>query len=393
MGGGSVQLTWVSKNPDGHVNVGPSVSLPYGAAALMSLLSTASSFEETQTQNEISLRIQQTLEKDLQISASQWQAAEHNGGFNLYLSGGGLRGWGHILMSQEKLAPYPMSTINGYVVSEAQFFSALDMEPAELKSLRISSRRISQVPAVKVIINAIKQSGLPISQVTFAQGGVREGLLFSDLPASIRAQSPLVTSTLPHAPLSASTLYQLMGDAVPFPVESEVLESVINLLYLQGPIPKDIRADAALRCTTVGVLAGAHGLSHRDRYLVALILCERWGGDVSAIEAPFFAGLQALCGPMWWWTRYIGRIAKGLADIFPAGVVPDEPKVKLQAGISSGENVSSVDHCWVNINVSRDDLAAVVQAWANSLEKLGQRKKWLRSKEGLKVDVKVRFDT
>lgn len=387
MGGGSVQLTWVTTKLDGEIDMGPSVSFPYGAAALMSGLSELSSHDQGRLQNEITSKLQHALGTDLQIPTVQWEAANRNGGFKLYLSGGGFRGWGHILMSREKVQPYPIPIINGYTISEQQFFSGLLPAPIDPSIFRISSRRASQVPAVEMLVRALQRAHLPISQVTFVQGGVREGLLYSGLPPSIRIQTPLVASTLPYAPRSAVQLTSLLQDAVPYKVDPELLEATVNLSYIHGSLPKDVRAAAALRCTSTGILAGAYGLNHRDRQLMALILCERWGGDVSDVDAGYIHSLQ---NPLGWWTRYIGRAAKGIAEIFPAGVIrDDEQTVTVETGFPSDKKSESVDQCWIKITVHRKDVDHVVKAWANDMEKLGKKKHRVGGKEGLKVDVEV----
>ena len=390
MGGGSVQLTWVTKKADGLIDMGPSVSFPYGAAALMSRLSKVNNSEAESVHREISSKIQHALEEDLHISPNHWEEAKRKAGFNLYLSGGGFRGWGYILMSQESVQPYPIPIINGYSVSESHFYSALDSNPTKSSNFRISSRRASQIPAVQAVIKAIRETQLPISRVTFAQGGVREGLLYSGLPDSIRTQNPLVTSTTQHAPQSAAELTKLLRDAVPFALESEFSQATTNLLYLHGPLPKDNRVAAALRCTTTGALAGVHGLSHRDRCLLALILCERWGGQVSASDTPFLDSLEALGGPLNWWMRFIGRTAKGIADLFPAGVVrSNEKTVSVQSGFPPGKDESSADRCWVKITVLSEDFTHGAMAWATDLEKIGKKKNWMSGRGGLKVDVEV----
>ena len=387
MGGGSVQITWVRKEGDGEIQLGPSVSLPYGAAALTSHFSHSSIWAQGQIQAAMASKIRTSLEKDLHIPPARWTAAE---GFNLYLSGGGFRGWGYILMSQDDVQPYPISIINGYEVSETRLFSAIEMGVSNRKIFGISSRRAAQVPAVQAVLKAIKQTGTPISKAIFAQGGVREGILYSSLPASVRNQHPLVASTAPYAPRSASALIELLNQGVPYPIEPEVLIATVNLLYFHSPLSKDVRAAAALRSTTTGVLAGTHGLSHRDRWLLALILCERWAGDVSLVDDPFMHGLQELAGPLCWWTKFIGRIAKGIADIFPAGIMQDEQIVRIETGFPQGENASSTDRCWVRILASGEDLVPSMVAWGSSLEKLGQKKSWVSGRGGLKVDVERR---
>ncbi|CAD6584027.1 MAG: hypothetical protein ASARMPREDX12_001510 [Alectoria sarmentosa] len=388
MGGGSVQMTWVVKRPDGDVDMSPvgSVSLPYGAAALMSALSEMSVRTEASLQDEMASNFRRGLE-EIQIPPGLRDEALRKGGYTLYLSGGGFRGRGYILMSNEDIRPYPIPIINCYSVGAPRFLSNLEESPASASAFRVSSRRASQAPAVRLVIKALTQAEIPISKVVFTQGGVREGLLYSGLPPSIRSQSPLVASTLPHAPKSASSLANILRDAVPGMVETELLTSTINLLYFHGSMPKDIRAAAALRSTTTGVLAGAHGLSHQDRGLLALVLCERWGADLSEADIPIYDSLQILIGHLAWWTKYVGRVAEGIANLFPAGVVrEDEQTFVVESGVSS---VKDMQHCWLNISVLRQDLAGTVKQWAEDLRKLGKKKHWGKQGSGMKVDVNV----
>lgn len=391
MGGGSVQMTWVIKKPNGHVDMSPvgSVSFPYGAAALMSTLSKVNAQSEASLKGEIASKFQQALE-DIQIPPGLRDEALRKGGYTLYLSGGGFRGRGYILMSNEDVQPYPIPIINCYSVDASRFFStSLEESPASVSAFRVSSRRASQIPAVLLVVEALAQAEIPISRVVFTQGGVREGLLYSDLPPSIRAQSPLIASTLPHAPKSAASLTSLLRDAVPNLIDTELLTSTINLLYYHGSMPKDIRAAAALRSTTTGVLAGAHGLSHQDRGMLALILCERWGADVSEADIPLYDSLRILTGHLTWWTKYIGRVADGIANLFPAGVVrDDEQTLVVVSGVSS---VEDNQHCWLKITVLRQDLAETVKVWAEDLRKLGKKKHRGKQGSGMKVDVEVRI--
>ncbi|KAL6714633.1 retrograde regulation protein 2 [Lecanora helva] len=387
MGGGSVQLTWVATNSNELIDMGPSVSLPYGAAALMSRFSTATSVEEQDINTEIASKVQHALEEDLQIPAEHWKMAKDTGGFDLYLSGGGFRGWGYILMSQDSVQPYPIPVINGYTVSESRFYSALEVNSTTPSVFRISSRRASQVPAVKAVVKALKAVQLPISQVTFVQGGVREGLLYSDLPDATRIQDPLIASTSPYAPPSAAKLTQLLCGAVPISQGKLALQAAVNLLYVHGPLPKDIRAAAALRCTTTGILAGTHGLSHGDRWILALILCERWGGDLTGGDIPFLQSLETLSGSFSWWTKLIGRLAGGIADLFPAGIVRDnEQIIDIQSGFPEGENEWSADSFWIKITVFQEIFIHSVKAWAKHLEKHGKKK---NSRGGMKIEVTV----
>ena len=388
MGGGSVQMTWVVKKPSGDVDMSPvgSVSFPYGAAALMSTLSDLDVQKEASLLNEIASKLERGLE-DIQIPTDLKNEAIQKGGYTLYLSGGGFRGRGYILMENEDISPYPIPIINCYSVSAPRFFSSLEGSPASASAFRVSTHRASQVPAVLLVIKALAQAKIPVAKVVFTQGGVREGLLYSALPPSVRAQSPLIASTRPHAPKSAASLTGLLRDAVPDLIGSEILTSTINLLYFHGSMPKDIRAAAALRSTTTGVLAAAHGLSHQDRATLALILCERWGADLSEADVPLYDSLQTLTEPLTWWTKYVGRVAEGIGDIFPAGVVRDhEQNIVIESGVLS---IRDIQRCWLKMTVLRQDLVGITKDWAEDLRKLGKKKHWGRQALGMKVDVEV----
>ena len=388
MGGGSLQMTWVVKKPNGDVDMSPvgSVSFPYGAAALMSTLSEMNVQKDASLQDEIASNLERGLE-DIQIPPSLRDKAIQEGGYTLYLSGGGFRGRGYMLMSNEDIQPYPISIINCYSVGAPRFLFELEEPSASASAFRVSSRRASQAPAVLLVIRALAQTKIPVSKVIFTQGGVREGLLYRDLPPSIRAQSPLIASTSPLAPKSAVSLTKLFRDAVPGFIETEMLTATVNLLYFHGSMPKDIRAAAALRSTTTGLLASAHGLSHQDRATLALTLCERWGADLSEADISLYESLQILIGYLTWWTKYVGRVAEGIANVFPAGVVRNnEETVVIESGVSV---IRDTQRCWLKITVLRQDLVGVIKQWAENMRKLGKKKHWGKQASGMKVDVEV----
>ena len=394
MGGGSVQLTWVDKRPTGEVDMGPSVSFPYGAAALLAELSTR---EQVGLQEEICMRLQNAIEKELRIPQWLWEEANSNNGFNLYLSGGGFRGWGQLLMSHARTQPYPIPIINGYRVSNLEFFSNVSTPLHESKGHRISSRRASQVPAVQLLLRAMEQARLQVSHATFAQGGVREGLLYDGLPPPIRAENALVAATQSYAPPSASVFYQLL-DCFTL-VTAPLRVATINLLYTHGPITKDIRAAAALRSTTTGILASANGLDHFERGMLALILCERWDADLPVTDTGLLNSMIEVCGPyLSWWAAFMGRIAKGIASLYPAGLVRQGgQKVALEIILTPASQVPESnppaipESCHLKINILSEDVEVVglVNDWARDLSKLGKKKYWQNGIKGPKVHVEV----
>ena len=372
MGGGSVQITWMKKTASGHIALSCSRSYPYGAAALMARLPSLNSQESTDS-------LVESLSADLKAYFRELQAAKPEAllnadikGLPFLLSGGGFRSWGHILMSLDHVQPYPIPIVNGYVIKGDRLLPDLTGHLSTAESHRISSRRNSQIPAIQILVNAIVKTlgDIPISDVTFCQGGVREGLLFNNLPDSVRSQNALDAAASPFAPRSASALITALSSALPGNGQHrKLIPAIVSLLYYHGSHPKDIRAAAALRSTTTGVLASTHGISQYDRAVLALILCERWGGedDVPLSDRGFLHSLEVLEGAAGvWWAKYLGSMANGLARVYPAGLVQD-CLVKVNAKMSAF-------NMRIIISPLSQKTVVAAQHWAKQLEKLGKRK-------------------
>lgn len=400
LGGGSVQLTWVVTD-NGEVQTSPkgAVSLPYGAAALTRRLDEIRAHgkgTESDFRSEMIARFENALD-ELMIPASLNKLASEAGGFTLYLSGGGFRGWGYILMSSGAIQPYPIPTINGFSAPKAAFTATEHVQYLDNSStFRISSRRASQVPAVSFLITALTSALPSIRHIYFAQGGLREGLIFSSLPPQIRCQNPLVTATLPYAPRSTAALLALLKAGIPSSNngpqlyvmgDNAFLTGVVQLLHHHAPLPKDTRAPAALRSTTTGVLASTHGLLHGSRAALALALCERWDGELPPSDVDFLAKMQEIVGvEQSWWAKYVGRLAAVIGEMYPAGIIREgEERVKLSCRWGSSDKGKSV----IQVHVVLREGASVRPAWADELEKVGKKKNWVGGREGCGWKVEV----
>jgi len=401
LGGGSTQLTWVSVR-DGEIKEGGggggrSVSLPFGAAALLRRIEEA----EKVGPGEL-VKFKEDVREKL---ADAWDSLRRPGleketkeqPFNLFLSGGGFRGWGYLLMDTHKISPYPIPIINGFEVKADAFSDtvAVASHAANTASdsldgvFRVSDRRASQVPAVALLVSSLIAALPRIASVRFCQGGVREGALFAGLPASIRAQAPLAVSTTPYASKDLEALLTLLKNALPAgkplpEVLSHILPSIAHLIHHHASLPKETRAAVALRSTTAGVLAGVHGVSHMERAGLALALTERWGAEVSSTDEEFLGRLRELAGSETeWWTRYLGRVAALIGEVYPAGVVKKE---RLKLGAKWEGDVLVVDLAFGE-GCDMDAFAKVVK-W---IDKVGKKKNWVGGKEGwgIKIDVRV----
>lgn len=426
LGGGSTQITWMMAR-DGTVKTSPkgSMSFPYGAAALLKRLEDAraqSPDAEAALRDEIKSRFQEAY-KELDIPDDLLQLAEREGGFDLYLCGGGFRGWGYVLMSQSHIDPYPIPIINGFKANKADFKDTINVQKAVLDTMRskekkifgVSNRRASQVPAVAFLVSALVEAIPAIKDIQFCQGGVREGFIFDILPPQIKSQDPLVVSTTPFATKSAGAIEKILIQALPVPSSqnsagastypppsftSSLIRSLSNLMFAHSANPRESRSASALHSTTTGLLSSAHGLSHANRALLALILRERWSrsSDLAPSDKPLFLRLQqSVSMQEVWWSRYIGQVAALVGDIYPAGVIREggSPRIGFQAQRVSGRGKKGLSEAveLIILAPKAEDVVDMDMLKDASLriEKIGKTKNCIQAEERLGVE-RVRGD-
>ncbi|PLN77230.1 MFS general substrate transporter [Aspergillus taichungensis] len=373
--------------------------------------------------------------------SSVMEISRARGSFTLYLCGGGFRGWGYVLMKQAAVDPYPIPIINGFRVQRGEFHDTVsvldeigvaneddDDEASSSSSptgkskdskdkkkkaknnnktdknqednphiFGVSKRRASQIPAVALLVTAIMDALPAITHIQFSQGGVREGFLFDKIPADVRAHSPLLAATAPHAPPDAEVIYSLLRNAlpdtpspsgehaVPASISGLLARAVANMAFAHAAVPRESRSAAAVRCTTSGVLASAGCLSHGERALLALVLCERWAGDLSAADEAF-RGLLGRCVSREevWWARYLGRVAALVGDVYPAGRVRGGSRMRMDTewGVvakKKGRVEMLVVRVWC-------EDGSVGGGRGERLEELGKKKNW-EGGYGVKIGV------
>ena len=252
------------------------------------------------------------------------------------------------------------------------------------------------MPAVAFLVDCLAQALPEIQYVYFCQGGVREGLLFKELSSGVRKENPLVTATKSHAPQSVIELIGLLKLASKPPHSSRqgrvfsitLLTAFVQAFYAHAAFPKDICAGAALRSTTTGVFASAHGISHEQRALLAILLCERYGGygSISPTEQDFYCRLvQLLPEGMAWWTIYLGRVASVIAIVYPAGVVQEERvTLDVQWVVRKEKEVLCIDFRLEMVDELDEGLSSALR----KVEKTGKKRNWIHG-SGYKVLVTV----
>lgn len=383
LGGGSTQLTWmISKNGVSRM-AKSAVSMPYGAAALTKRIETAINKHAVDTlRAEMKQRLSEAFES-IAVPDELTDYADDEGGYTLYLSGGGFRGFGFLLLDQHPIKPYPVAIINGFKAPGSAFSNLADFHLASEttqrldEKFRISERRARQVPAVAFLINTLMETLPTIKTVIFCQGGVREGALYETLPREIRAQDPLIVATTPHAPVDTLRIRSLLNYSLPrsapYIIRSETIPAVANMITCHANVPKESRPSCGLHCTTTGILASTHGLTHETRSLLALALCERWGGEMA--DSNLRVQLEDLVGPeLAYWSRYIGAVAGVIGDVYPAGRVLED-KIRFFA---TDENAGNTAAVVLKVRTRSGDPAteaAMVQRGIEGLGKIGKRRK------------------
>ncbi|KAH8595849.1 Ppx/GppA phosphatase family-domain-containing protein [Bisporella sp. PMI_857] len=428
LGGGSMQITWLEMS-DGHVSISErgSVSFPYGAAALTKRLEDLRKGKSEEEGDAAVAKLREDMKaqflkayEQLQVPDDMVQRAKAEGGFPLYLSGGGFRGWGYLLlyMNQVHGRHYPISRINGYSAPRAKFQDVERLKKVAKqaeKIFRVSDRRRGQVPAVAFLVNVLLEA-LPhgIKVAHFCQGGVREGALFRELAPSVRNDDPLEVATKEYARPSADEISDLILAAIPKPskqdggrrfpegISKHVVHAFANVLYVHMPLTKETASMSALYSTSSGFLSTTHGVSHQDRALLALILEERYEGELPPREADFKLSLQEILTPEEvWWTRYIGAVGQLVAKVYPAGEINKHRKGKrlnIDAEWASGfgkENDKEGLRLILSIEKREDDpmmLKEALEEHSNDIKKVGKQKNWIggRGGWGMSVNIKIK---
>ncbi|EEA20280.1 retrograde regulation protein 2 [Talaromyces marneffei ATCC 18224] len=424
LGGGSTQLTWVVSHGS-VLNISPqgSISFPYGAGALSRKLEELKKGKSKKEAKQAIDKLNQEMKDNflnaytkLEIPDRLAHEAKENGGFRMYISGGGFRGWGYLLLylHQTKGRNYPISIINGYRAGRDEFAKTETLKEIARTAdriFRVSDRRRQQVPAVAFLINVLAES-LPhgIKEVFFCQGGVREGILFQQLQPVIRRQDPLEVATTPFRTRSAGAIGVLLLEAIPpsspeneFSIPStlniHIIQAFANCMYAHAGISKELASTAALYSTSTGILGAVHGISHGDRTRLALMLQERYGGHLPPREEKARAAFQALLSVQErWWIRYIGKLGLVLGILYPTGIIDSLwPRVLLSvrwaSDLGKHQNKFGIELTFTAQTTSDHMMIKeLIEGAKKKIEKVGKKKNRIGGRKGWGMKVKVVVD-
>ncbi|KAI0815712.1 Ppx/GppA phosphatase [Xylaria sp. FL0064] len=367
LGGGSVQMTYMnSAVRDYEIQAAQTgKSLPFGAAKLINILEGNDAEVKTAALDDLKVGMHDAFAKLQQEFPllRETQTGPNCSGIDIYLCGGGFRGYGSILMHSDSLHPYPVPAVGAYTVKGSFFCQTAAMRKMNAeydgKIFGMSKRRRRQFPAIATVVDALISAIPRIHTVTFCSGGNREGALFMKLPASIREANPLpllhqgnnTNSAALHAVIK--TIQSALPSSLDFSNIPTVFSLGLGLLFVseiwsRSGEPSESNASFQLH-QSLDRDPTVPGFTHLARSVLGLTLCFRWGATLGPIDHQLFIGLKKLvyqASPeAIFWAEYIGEAARLLSQLCPRMPVNQkqlEDTVSLGAKLINGKNKTKI---------------------------------------------------
>ncbi|KAI0545738.1 Ppx/GppA phosphatase [Xylaria curta] len=355
LGGGSVQMTYMNSSTKGYdfqaAETGK--SLPFGAARLINILDNDDAEIRTVALGQLKEGMYSAFSRLQQEfpSLGNTQNEPDSSGIDIYLCGGGFRGYGSILMHNDPIHPYPIPTVGAYTVEGSFFKQTATMRKTnaeyEGKIFGMSKRRRVQFPAIAMVVDALITAVPCIRTVTFCSGGNREGALFMKLPLTIRESSPLplLHHDISTSPMALDTVIRLIESSLPSSIDHSNAPTVFSLGL--GPLfaseiwsgngePSEANASFQLH-RSIAQDPSVPGFTHLARAVLGLTLCFRWGAALGPIDEQLFVGLQKLVSQTnpegVFWAEYIGEVARLISQLCPR---PPESLEQLESIVHLG---------------------------------------------------------
>ncbi|KAF4981128.1 hypothetical protein FZEAL_2998 [Fusarium zealandicum] len=414
LGGGSVQMTWVdTSQPNYEIDAARAgVSLPFGAARLIRVLHEQPADVQAA---EIS-KLQSGMQAAYANLCSRFPAlnavkAAHEQGrhapVNVFMCGGGFRGYGSMLMHNDAVSPYPIPSTNGYMAPGVLFSQTKHMrrvnEKHEGRIFGLSRRRRQQFPAIVTVIEAFLAVVPNIGNVTFCGGSNRQGALMMKLPAEIRESNPLdvLSSVTAQEKPVFDVVLQTLISALPEEINRSTMPTVFTAglghlfvrdIWARQGYSEDNNTSFALHNAIIRD-ADTPGLLHVGRALLALSTVSRWSGHMGPVDLQLYQGLSDLvenCNPdAPFWAKYIGAVAGLVAMVLP--VLPknaDEVNKAISIKSHLKRTEDKKDRIILTIGVASANVAGIsLQDLADRIE--GATKKNGGKKPRFKITAQV----
>ncbi|KAM5369892.1 hypothetical protein ACJZ2D_008793 [Fusarium nematophilum] len=386
LGGGSVQMTWVDTSQPMYEfeAARAGVSLPFGAARLIRVLQEQSAEVRDAAVSDLQSGMQRAYANLCSrfpalaaINAAYKQGHEH-ARVNVFMCGGGFRGYGSMLMHNDAVSPYPIPSTNGYTASGALFSQTERMrrinEEYDGRVFGLSRRRRQQFPAIVTVIEAFLAAVPNIGDVTFCSGSNRQGALMMKLPEEIRESNPLdvlADITAQEKPIFDAVL-ETLKSALPQDIDFSAIPTVLTAglgallvrdIWARQGHDADNNAAFALH-NAVTRDAEVPGLTHVGRALLALSTSYRWGGSLGPLDLQLSQRLSELLESKHhdapFWASYIGAVAGLIATvlpIFPQSADQVKKAISIKSHVKKSEDKK--DRIMLTIGVASSNTAGV----------------------------------
>lgn len=217
----------------------------------------------------------------------------------IYLVGGSWRAIARLDMERRA---YPMTVLHEYrmdpqaVIDTCDWIGKTSLEPLRLKT-GTSQARMDLVPLAALVLRQLVQTFRP-SEIDVSSYGIREGLLYEQMPEKLRRRDPLIEAcryaeqTMARMPGFGKKLFHFLLPIYPDapPEKLRMVKAACLLHDTTWRAHPDYRAEV---CFDNATRANLGGLSHQERVFLGLALLHRYKNSRSGSRLePLFALLS-----------------------------------------------------------------------------------------------------
>ena len=220
-------------------------------------------------------------------------------GMRLFLVGGSWRAIARVDMERRN---YPLTVLHEYRMSSRQISKTAEyISKSDLQDLRgrcnISDSRMSLVPLASIVLKELMRTFKP-KDVAISSYGIREGMLFEQMPRELRERDPLVEACRfaeakdARMPGFGRLLYDFVKPLFPRAnwQRKRIIKAACLLHDVSWRAHPDYRAEVTFDNAT---RANLGGLKHYERVLLGLALMNRYTNKTDKTRfAPLFEMLE-----------------------------------------------------------------------------------------------------
>lgn len=221
-----------------------------------------------------------------------WPGDAEKGG-RITLVGGGWRAFAALDMHRRN---YPLHVLQGYEMTPEDALETAawvrQSDEAALSNAGLSKTRITNAPLTAQVLQRLIAHSTP-SVLEISAYGLREGVLYDNLSAELRASDPLLQSAgfLERSSARFPGFGQELADWI-LPSFQNLPERIIAAGCLLADVNWRIHPDyRAKACFVTATQANLGGLTHKERVFLAVALAYRYKGAKEALRSEPAAAL------------------------------------------------------------------------------------------------------